>query len=212
MDVDPPARSFKGWHGRGYLPHCDFPGLIQGVTFRLHDSVPSAVLAGWKAELDWKEHRTSLDPEGTWDRQRQELHRRVSAFEDTGAGCCYFRDPALAALMVSALQHFERERYQLFAWCVMPNHVHGLLAPLPTWGLGQIVQSWKRHSARQANLRLGHGEGAFWAPDYYDRFMRDEAHFLQAVEYIHQNPVKAGLCRKAGDWPWSSAYQRSADL
>jgi hypothetical protein len=42
--------------------------------------------------------------------------------------------------------------------------------------------------------------------------MRNEEHFLQAFEYIHQNPVKAGLVAKAEDWPWSSArFKKSAE-
>ena len=46
-----------------------------------------------------------------------------------------------------------------------------------------------------------------WQREYWDRFIRNENHFLKAIEYIHQNPVKAGLCTSAEEWPWSSAYQ-----
>jgi hypothetical protein len=46
-----------------------------------------------------------------------------------------------------------------------------------------------------------------WHPEYWDRFIRNERHFQQAVEYIRQNPVKAGLVRKAEDWRWSSAAE-----
>ncbi len=45
-----------------------------------------------------------------------------------------------------------------------------------------------------------------WHREYWDRFMRNEAHFTQAVAYIHQNPVKAGLVVNAADWQWSSAF------
>ncbi|RCK77040.1 MAG: hypothetical protein ANABAC_3465 [Anaerolineae bacterium] len=44
-------------------------------------------------------------------------------------------------------------------------------------------------------------------PDYFDRFIRDQKHFKAVVEYIHQNPVKAGLVAAAQDWPWSSAAE-----
>lgn len=46
----------------------------------------------------------------------------------------------------------------------------------------------------------------FWMPDYWDRYIRDEKHLRSVVDYIHNNPVKAGLCQKETDWPWSSAY------
>ena len=43
-----------------------------------------------------------------------------------------------------------------------------------------------------------------WQREYWDRFIRDENHFQKAVEYIHMNPVKAGLVSKANEWQWSS--------
>ena len=50
--------------------------------------------------------------------------------------------------------------------------------------------------------------------EYWDRFIRDEQHFTAAIEYIHMNPVKAGLVEKAEDWYWSSAggWGKEAEL
>jgi type I restriction enzyme R subunit/putative DNA methylase len=45
-----------------------------------------------------------------------------------------------------------------------------------------------------------------WHPEYWDRYIRNEKHFDDVVDYIHMNPVKAGFCRKPADWKWSSAY------
>ena len=47
-------------------------------------------------------------------------------------------------------------------------------------------------------------EGHFWMREYWDRYIRDEKHFHNVVDYIQGNPVKAGLCREPHDWPWSS--------
>jgi len=44
-----------------------------------------------------------------------------------------------------------------------------------------------------------------WQREYWDRFIRDENHFKKAMEYIHENPVKAGLAKCSKDWLWSSA-------
>jgi REP-associated tyrosine transposase len=44
----------------------------------------------------------------------------------------------------------------------------------------------------------------FWAPDYFDRYMRDEHHLAGTIAYIEGNPVKAGLCENAKDWRFSS--------
>lgn len=46
-----------------------------------------------------------------------------------------------------------------------------------------------------------------WMREYWDRFIRNEKHFVATVNYIHQNPVKAGLVSHPEDWPWSSAKE-----
>ena len=45
-----------------------------------------------------------------------------------------------------------------------------------------------------------------WHPEYWDRYIRNEKHFNDVVDYIHMNPVKVGFCRKPADWEWSRAY------
>jgi REP element-mobilizing transposase RayT len=50
--------------------------------------------------------------------------------------------------------------------------------------------------------------GPFWYPDYFDRYMRNEEHLAQTIEYVEQNPVKAGLAARAVEWEWSSARFR----
>ena len=74
---------------------------------------------------------------------------------------------------------------------------------------GGIVHSWKSFSAKQANRILGR-IGPFWMRDYFDRYVRGEEHFMAAMEYIEQNPVKAGLVRSANDWRWGSASGKDA--
>lgn len=198
----------RGWHNRGYLPHCDQPGLFQGITFRLHDAVPLSVIAAWKEELRWIERREEAGDE-TWEWQRRELHRRLAVYEDAGHGACHLRRAVMARLVEGALRHFDGERYVFIAWCIMPNHVHTFIRTRNGWPVGHLVQSWKRHTSREANQLLGEA-GAFWALDYYDRFIRDEAHYWRALDYIHFNPVKAGLCESALDWEWSSAREWNA--
>jgi REP element-mobilizing transposase RayT len=75
-----------------------------------------------------------------------------------------------------------------------------------------VVQRWKGTTAVEINRLLGR-TGTLWAPDYYDRYIRDMNHLHDSIAYIHRNPVKAGLCEKAEDWPFSSASVKwSADF
>ena len=113
------------------------------------------------------------------------------------------KDP-IGKLVEDAFLAFDGQRYRLHAWTIMPNHVHVLFSVMPDVSLGTIVSSWKRFTARQANVQLGRS-GAFWQTDYWDRFIRNEAHFAAVEDYIDQNPVKAGLVSDALLWPHGSA-------
>jgi REP element-mobilizing transposase RayT len=177
----------RGWHNRGYLPHHDANGLIQHVVFRLADSLPLDVVRGL-ALLD-----------------RPAQRKRIDSLLDKGHGDLVLRRPEAASAACDALRYFDTERYFLHAWCVMPNHVHVAFEPINPYELGAIVGSWKSFTAKAINRILGRA-GRLWAPDYYDRYIRDEAHYLATVAYIENNPVKAGLCATASEWPHSSAF------
>ena len=115
--------------------------------------------------------------------------------------------PEIAELVQRALLRFDGERYSLLAWCVMPNHVHALIESRPMHRLDRVVHSWKSFTAHAANKLLGRTT-AFWAPEYFDRYMRDDMHFAATLAYIETTPVKAGLCREPREWAFSSASRR----
>lgn len=188
------------WRSRGYLPHFDEPRLLQSLTFRLHDAVPDAVVQSWKAELAWVENLPATDP------REIQLHKHIARYEDASHGACWLREERIAALVEDALLHFDGQRYRLIAWCLMPNHVHFLVETWEGWPLKSLVHSWKSYTAHRANQVLGRS-GEFWFREYFDRFIRDERHFRSVVEYIEQNPVKAGFARTREEWRWSSAWR-----
>ncbi len=173
----------KGWHSRGYLPHFDSAETIQFVTFRLADSLPRAVVEALAKLPD----------------NLAETDSRL----DTGYGACWLKEPAVAGLVQEALVHFDGQRYRLLAWCIMPNHVHVVIEPMAGHSLGGIVHSWKSFTAKEANGLLGR-DGPFWHKDYFDRYIRDEGHLARTIEYIEDNPLKAGLVSSSASWRWSS--------
>jgi len=190
-----------GWRSRGYNPHFDHSRFVQSLSFRLHDAVPSIVVQDWKNELAWVEDLPASDP-------REILLRKLIAkYEDAGHGACWLRDECIAALVEKALLHFDDQRYRLIAWCIMPNHVHALVETWEDWPLAGVLHSWKSYTAHLANPILERS-GDFWFREYFDRFIRDEQHFANAVRYIEINPVKAGLVKGAEEWRWSSGWWR----
>ena len=114
------------------------------------------------------------------------------------------KDPRIAELVQDALLHFDDQRYELHGWVVMPNHVHVLFTPAAGCRLPDILHSWKSFTAKRSNEVLRR-TGTFWEDDYFDRYMRDLAHFEQVTWYIANNPVAAQLCARPEDWPWSHA-------
>ncbi|MCW5554162.1 MAG: transposase [Verrucomicrobiae bacterium] len=207
---------FLGWHERGYLPHCDFPGLIQFVTFRLVDSMPASRRGEW-------EHLLAID-------DSREKRTKLEEYLDRGIGDCWLRQPRIATLCEEALRYFHNKRYELRAWCVMPNHVH-VLVQVWEMPLGKMVQSWKRYVATEAEAILAERrsptrrvsanpnaparraalQSLRWEREYWDTYMRNEDQERKAVRYIEHNPLKAKLCRKREDWPFSSARLREPD-
>jgi REP element-mobilizing transposase RayT len=137
------------------------------------------------------------------------IRRCAEKYLDAGHGECWLRQPDIARLTEDALLHFDGSRYNLLAWCVMPNHVHAMIETREGFTLPDILHSWKSFTAKQANKILKRS-GEFWQRDFLDRYVRNAEHYAQAVAYIEENPVKVGLAKVKTDWPWSSARFRHA--
>jgi REP element-mobilizing transposase RayT len=199
-------QGFRGWHERGYLPHRDDPGLTQFVTFHLIDSFPESLRSEWG-------HLAKIEDD-------RELRKQLEAYLDQGRGECHLRNPEIAKLVEENFRQFagncrgsqtrapgvSEVRYELRAWCIMPNHVH-VLFKVGTVSMSETVGAWKKHTGRLANKLLGK-TGAFWAADYFDVFIRDAEHEQKTVHYIENNPTKAKLVLDPKEWPWSSARYR----
>jgi len=186
------------WHSRGYLPHFDQSNLIQSITFCLNDAVPERVIGRWKNELAWSKRIPASDP------RRIELRKRIDKYEDAGYGECWLRNDNVAAMVQETLLYFDAERYRIIAWCIMPNHVHAMPEILDGYSVSEIIHSWKSYSSHEANKILERS-GTFWFREYFDRYIRDDIHLVAAIDYIENNPVKAGLVTAKEKWPWSSA-------
>jgi REP element-mobilizing transposase RayT len=92
--------------------------------------------------------------------------------------------------------------YDLRAAVVMPDHVHLLLTPEGEYSLSRIMKGIKGGSARTINT-MRHQSGQVWQHESYDRIVRDENELLEKVEYMFNNPLKAGLTDDPLDYPGS---------
>jgi putative transposase len=91
----------------------------------------------------------------------------------------------------------------VWAWCLMPNHVHLVLVPAVEEGLRAALAGVHWRYASHVNDREN-WRGHLWQ-SRFSSFPMDEAHLHACVRYVELNPVRAGLVARPEDWPWSSA-------
>ncbi|NOT49852.1 MAG: hypothetical protein HOP10_01070 [Chitinophagaceae bacterium] len=109
----------------------------------------------------------------------------------------------MAEIVFNALLFNNHKQYKLWAVCLMSNHVHISLLTLPGSPLlNVILQNHKRFTAVHCNKVLNRS-GQFWAEESFDTLIRNDKHFYGVINYIIQNPVKAGLVRRWYDWKWT---------
>ncbi len=212
MQRVPEKTQHRGWYKPGNLPHFDTANIYQFVTYRLADSLPQIKIQHLESELK------NIDPK----RIDSERRRMIEQALDAGHGSCVLKYPECAQCVIDSWKHYDGSRYRLMAWTVMPNHVHILFQQLENYRLADIISSWKKFTARRTNALIEPGElhGSIalqinmscsgeqlsqrhlWHRDYWDRFIRNEEHYHSAIDYILNNAVKAGLAKKAEDWPW----------
>jgi putative transposase len=99
---------------------------------------------------------------------------------------------------------------KVYAYCLMTNHVHLLLAPDESVsGLSQLMKTLSARTTRYRN-RLEGRSGTLWESRYKSSLVQTDAYLLSCCRYIELNPVRAGMVADAADYPWSSYLARMA--
>ncbi len=92
----------------------------------------------------------------------------------------------------------------IWAYCLMPNHVHFVIVPQNKHSLALMFKEAHRRYTRMINLREN-WRGHLWQERFHS-FVMDEPHLNATVRYVELNPVSAGLCERPQDWRWSSVH------
>ena len=176
------------------LPHWTQAGTIYYVTFRLADSIPQSRVD--QLRRDRAAWLTTYGNQNLSKERRQEYYRlfneRVDAWLDAGQGSCLLRHPRLRCFVAETLAYFAGQRYDLGAWCIMPNHVHLLLRLLNDFNLSEVLHTWKSYSAHQINKQLKR-KGQVWQHESYDHIVSNPRALWRIEQYILDNPVVAKL-------------------
>ncbi len=187
------------------LPHWSQAGVVCFITFRTDDSMPREVVDGWHRDRRRWLQQHGIDPDAaTWRIDLQQLDRllqhefhqqfseRWHGELDRCHGECVLKDPVNAKTVSDSLLKFNRDRYWLTDFVVMPNHIHLLVVFPNDDAMLNQCEGWKRFTARQINKHLAQS-GRFWQQDGFDHLVRSESQFAYFRHYIADNPLKAGL-------------------
>ncbi|MCS7187836.1 MAG: hypothetical protein N3B10_06705 [Armatimonadetes bacterium] len=219
---------YKPFYRRN-LPHIQPLGATFFVTFRLAGSLPFILLQQREQE---KRFYQAILARTEDENERRRLQRKwerrwflrfEKALDKADFGPAWLKDERIAELVAESILYRDGKVYRLDAYCIMPNHVHLVFAPLVSqsvrlseeeqsdrlpYSLARILHSLKGYTAWRAN-RILNRKGAFWEHESYDHYVRNEREWEQIITYVLNNPVKAGFVSEWQDWKWS--YFRYAE-
>ena len=115
----------------------------------------------------------------------------------------FFNDEDYQAYLELMAEWCGRFGVEIWAYCLMPNHVHLIAVPKTASALGDAIGEAHRRYSRRINFRE-RWRGHLWQGRFAS-YPMDDAYLLVAARYVELNPVRARLCREPEVYPWSSA-------
>ena len=196
---------------RRYLPHIQPEDSVLFVTYRLFFELPVEYhnkIRTMKSEFN---KRIKLLDKRKIESEKYEFENKLFDFKDNFIGKFrnspfWLKDKNIANLVKESLFWSAQKRYDLFSFCIMPNHVHILIRPVfknaKPFPLQQIMFDHKHFTAIEANKILKR-KGHFWLDEHYDHYIRNEKEFFNILNYIYINPVKANLIETPEEWDFT---------
>jgi len=117
-----------------------------------------------------------------------------------------FTDEKMCKILLISIEYFKLILdYKVYAYCIMPDHLHLILHPIGKYDLSYIMQMIKGSFARKVN-KMNASTGKLWQKRYYEEVIRNESILISKIEYIHANPLRKGLVNFMEEYKYSS-YQ-----
>ncbi len=197
---------------RRNLPHYQPIGGTFFVTFNLAESIPKRVLDEWAKEFEIQKKSIQLFSQN-FDEDLDKLikldfAKRDKYLDPAKQGENWLKSDELALVVSESLHFCDKRTIDLFCFCIMSNHVHVVFRLLDNFEvktpkyLNEVMHSIKRFSAKKCNEVLGK-TGQFWQHESYDRLIRNDDEKFRIIQYVVNNPVKAGLVQKPFEWKWT---------
>ncbi|TVR32981.1 MAG: hypothetical protein EA390_04445 [Balneolaceae bacterium] len=200
---------------RRNLPHWQEPGAEYFVTFRLAGSLPTEVVRQLKKLRDGfnKKFHQKADYQLRSRRFEDKFFKKYESLLDgQSTGPHWLKNNKIAAIVMESLHFRDHKEYDLYAYCIMSNHVHLVFRDLSSnqedqkkeeaFPVTKTMQGLKSYTGLMANRELNRS-GSFWCEESYDRLIRNANELENKIQYTLNNPVKIDLVKTWCDWPYS---------
>lgn len=201
---------------RPQQPHFPITANPVHITYRLAGSVPVKTLHKLQTKRDEQLNSIQIRLQQTSNPEdqkslRNQLYQTSVKFElaideildSIKQGHFYLHRPPVQKIIMDSWLKLHRDQdIYLIAICVMGNHVHVIVKssePDESVDIGKLMDRHKTFTARESNKHLGRTGRPFWAKGYFDRTIRS-GRFARALEYVVDNPVKAGIVNHWREW------------
>ena len=190
------------------LPHILPDDGVFFVTFRIYNSLPLNILVRLKSdyEKEVKSVKAAVLNSKLLKSRLNEIYDDYF-YEFDGFLDHYINDfdlsgnEKLSKIITDSIHYLDNKDYKLICYCIMPNHVHMIIYKLRK-PLFKIMKVLKGYSAREINKVLER-KGKFWHAESYDNVVRLRNELHNKIQYVLNNPVKAGLVKDKEDWECS---------
>ena len=192
---------------RRNLPHILPEQGVFFITFRIYNSLPLKIIADLKNnyEKEIKAARNFVSNSRRFRSRLLEIYDDyLYEFDDMLDKYTTEFDltnPELATIIINSIRYFDQKDYRLICFCIMPNHVHMIVYNLKK-PLYTIMKLLKGYSSGEINKILER-KGKFWQSESYDNYIRSRNDLHNKIQYVMNNPVKAGLVSNRKDWKYS---------
>jgi putative transposase len=206
------------------LPHYQPKDYAFFITFRLYGTLPAEVIENFKAIK-----RKRLEIISGYDnlklKNEKYIEFKIEYFElfddyidNCATGSQSLKLKEVVNIVKEAMHYRDGKEYDLIAYTIMPNHVHMVFTlverfdkslnsrsepnTVSLYRVTHILQHLKKNTAIKCN-RVLNRTGPFWQHESYDHVIRDADELKRIVEYVLNNPVKAGLAETPEEWNYS---------
>jgi REP element-mobilizing transposase RayT len=172
------------------------------ITIHLAGAIPPEGQERIRALSARYEQLGSADGEGILELDRR-IYAEMESWLDRGERVTHLQQHDVARMVMEAIAFRQGNAWNVLEFVLMPSHLH-LFLECGEGLLKQSLEQFKRWTGHEAGKWVDLKAARFWQDEWFDHWSRSDEEDQRIMQYIRQNPVKAGLVKEYHDWPYGS--------